>query len=245
MASSVRIGSRGTGAWRGPMSARPRRASVPRAAGARADRRPPPRSSPAPSTDEPPHFRQRAAGDSNPWKIGHVGAVSLCSSFDDDEVVHRDHLRPAVFRMLLSVPGGTSAEGWPATVSLPVFLGCLSWRWEPSTTTSRQPPSCSSRSRSRTFTGECLAKHARRVQPRLRLCKFAARDRGWIRSRKPGVYPMAAARALQKLPRWSRRAEAGTATPDPYFWAERMKAATSFFSCACADGRMYIMWPPS
>jgi hypothetical protein len=46
---------------------------------------------------------------------------------------------------------------------------------------------------------------------------------------------------LQKPPRWSRRAKARTATPAPYFCAERMNAATSFFSSACADGRMYIM----
>jgi 5-methylcytosine-specific restriction endonuclease McrA len=119
------------------------------------------------ATDEPPHFRQRPARNSDTGKIRDVGAVTSCASFDDDEVVHRDHLRPAVFRMLCNVPGGTSAEGWPATVSRPVFPGCLSWRWEPSTTTSCHPSARSSRSRSRTFTGDCLATPARRLQPRL------------------------------------------------------------------------------
>ncbi len=33
--------------------------------------------------------------------------------------------------MLLSVPGGTSRPSLPATVTVPVFVGCLNWRWLP------------------------------------------------------------------------------------------------------------------
>jgi hypothetical protein len=31
-------------------------------------------------------------------------------------------LSPACFKMLFNVPGGTSAEGWPAIVTVPGFV---------------------------------------------------------------------------------------------------------------------------
>lgn len=80
------------------------------------------------ATNQPPHFQQRAASHANPRQVRNVRTVSLCPSLDDDKVAHEDHLRPAVFRMLCSVPAGTSAEGWPATVTRPFFVGCLNWR---------------------------------------------------------------------------------------------------------------------
>jgi hypothetical protein len=77
------------------------------------------------ATDQPPHFWQRTTSHSDTREVRHVRTVSLRRSLNDDQVIHRDHLRPAFFRMPFNVPGGTSAEGWPATVTRPDFAGCL------------------------------------------------------------------------------------------------------------------------
>jgi hypothetical protein len=116
-------------------------------------------------TDQPPHFRQRTARGTHPWQIRYVRTVASHSPLDDDEIIHGGHLRPAFFIMLFNVPGGTSADGWPATVTRPCFAGCVNWRWDPSTATSRHPSSCSNRSTSLIVTGGCLPASARATTP--------------------------------------------------------------------------------
>lgn len=59
---------------------------------------------------------------------------------------------------------------------------------------------------------------------------------------RAGSQPKVRARPPRITAAGSRRgATVGQRPPE----ADRMNAATSRFSCACADGRMYIMWPPS
>ena len=84
----------------------------------------------------------------------------------------------------------------------------------------------------------CALAPAWRMAAWFRCSKFAARDRGWIRSRKPGAKPIDITRAWQELRPAQRRALRelpclpSRSNLDPYFWAERMKAATSLFSSA-------------
>ena len=56
-------------------------------------------------------------------KVGYVGTKAAGALFDDHQVLHvRPHFfKPACFRMLLKVPGGTSTLGLPAIVTVPAF----------------------------------------------------------------------------------------------------------------------------
>ena len=59
-------------------------------------------------------------------------------------------VQPACLKMLDNVPGGTVWLGWPATVTRPVFVGCLNWRCPPFAFTRTPPSGFSRRSTSRT-----------------------------------------------------------------------------------------------
>jgi hypothetical protein len=56
-------------------------------------------------------------------QVGYVCTKAARSLFDDNQVLHiRPHFfKPACFRMLLKVPGGTSTLGLPATVTVPAL----------------------------------------------------------------------------------------------------------------------------
>src|SRR5262245_34275984 len=83
------------------------------------------------------------------WYVSRIVAFGL---FDHDRVTHqRCSLRPACFKMLFKVPGATSSDGLPATVTRPGFLGCLYWRWLPRVATRNQPSASISLTTSRTF----------------------------------------------------------------------------------------------
>ena len=59
-------------------------------------------------------------------EIRYVGAEGRGALFDNDQVAHLMSpylLRPACFKTLFSVPGGTSIPGLPATVTVPDFVG--------------------------------------------------------------------------------------------------------------------------
>jgi hypothetical protein len=55
------------------------------------------------------------------WKIWDIGTKAAGALLNDYKVLHvRPHFfRPACFRMLFNVPGGTSTLGLPATVTVP------------------------------------------------------------------------------------------------------------------------------
>ena len=55
-------------------------------------------------------------------KIRHIGAERCRAFFDDCNVVH--FFKPACFKILLSVPGGTSTLSFPAIVTVP---GLVAW----------------------------------------------------------------------------------------------------------------------
>ena len=60
------------------------------------------------------------------WEIRNVRTKRRGSFFDDYEVAHfisSYFLSPACFSALLSVPGGISMLGFPATVTVPGLLG--------------------------------------------------------------------------------------------------------------------------
>lgn len=73
--------------------------------------------------------------------------------------------------MLLSVPGGMSRLGLPATVTVPFFVSCLNCRWLPLVLTRYQPSFFSSLITSRTFmledtNGDDLQRNNRFVEQR-------------------------------------------------------------------------------
>src|SRR5262245_20184878 len=86
-------------------------------------------------------------------KIRHVSGVVPVSFFDNYRVSHSIayRLSPACLRILFNVPGGKSSLGFPATVTRPVLLGCLNWRWLPRVATWIQPSRRSIPSTSDTF----------------------------------------------------------------------------------------------
>jgi len=67
------------------------------------------------------YFFPRIGGRDATRKIGHIRTKAAGALFDDYQVLHvRPHFfKPACFRMLLKVPGGTSTLGLPATVTVP------------------------------------------------------------------------------------------------------------------------------
>src|SRR5579864_8546042 len=87
-------------------------------------------------------------------QIGHVGAEAVPALFHNHQVLHYGlrPFSPACFRMLFSVPGGTSRFGLPATVTVPGLTVCLNCWWLPAVLTSLHPSSCSIRMISRNFT---------------------------------------------------------------------------------------------
>jgi hypothetical protein len=58
-------------------------------------------------------------------QIRDIGTVAILTFFYDYQIFHGHYFSPACFRMLLSVPTGTSIPGFPDTVTVPNFLGCL------------------------------------------------------------------------------------------------------------------------
>src|SRR6185295_19662211 len=88
-------------------------------------------------------------------KVWNVCAVTCPALLNHNEVFHNSYLshflRPALLRMLLSVPGGMSMPSFPATVTVPGLSGCSNCLWLPLVRTWRQPSSCNSRITSRTF----------------------------------------------------------------------------------------------
>src|SRR5713101_3987844 len=85
-------------------------------------------------------------------QVGHIGRVVCLRFFDHDRVAHyRFSFRPACFKMLCSVPGARSSEGFPAIVTRPGLRGCLNCRWLPRIATRNQPSSSIIHIASRTF----------------------------------------------------------------------------------------------
>ena len=66
-----------------------------------------------------------AAGNSKARQLGSIGTEAAPTLLDDDRVP--DHFigpfNRACRRMLISVPGGTSVLGFPATVTVPGLMG--------------------------------------------------------------------------------------------------------------------------
>ncbi len=60
-----------------------------------------------------------------PRKVRHISAIAAWSLFNHNHVTHKltPYSSPACFNALLSVPGGTSTLGLPATVTVPGFEG--------------------------------------------------------------------------------------------------------------------------
>ena len=78
-------------------------------------------------TDEPQRFIPCLSGCDTAGKIRDIGSERRGALFDHNEVTHLELsylFRPACFSTLLSVPGGTSTPGLPATVTIPGFVGC-------------------------------------------------------------------------------------------------------------------------
>jgi len=61
-----------------------------------------------------------------PRQIRDVSPESVLTLLNDNQVLHKRYLSPACFKMLFSVPGGTSIPGIPETVTVPGFCGCWS-----------------------------------------------------------------------------------------------------------------------
>jgi hypothetical protein len=60
------------------------------------------------------------------WQIGNVRPETSFALFNHDGIFHiYTYFKPACFRMLFNVPGGTSMPGFPDTVTVPRFVGCL------------------------------------------------------------------------------------------------------------------------
>ena len=53
-------------------------------------------------------------------EIGGISAPTITRFLIDDEILH---FKPACLRILFSVPGGSSADGCPATVTVPGVEG--------------------------------------------------------------------------------------------------------------------------
>jgi len=68
----------------------------------------------------------RFAGGNASRKVGHICPEGCGAFLDYDEIAHFPasyFFSPACFNALLSVPGGTSMPGFPATVTVPGLLG--------------------------------------------------------------------------------------------------------------------------
>ena len=67
-----------------------------------------------------------APTDTQPGKVGNVGAKAFLTFLDDYEVLHRwsSFFRPACLSTLFKVPGVTSEPVFPDTVTVPRLTGC-------------------------------------------------------------------------------------------------------------------------
>ncbi len=74
------------------------------------------------------YFAASFSGREASGKIWDVCAVTRPALLNHNEIFHNSclshFLRPAILRMLLSVPGGMSMPSFPATVTVPGFSGC-------------------------------------------------------------------------------------------------------------------------
>jgi len=68
-------------------------------------------------------------------QVRHVGAKTSFTFLNYNSVsqfiVPPVYFKPACFRILFNVPGGTSTFGLPDTVTVPDLFGFLNWRWLP------------------------------------------------------------------------------------------------------------------
>ena len=101
--------------------------------------------------DKNDNFRASFRSCDAPRKVRHICSVSIFAFFDYDEIFHVLDFIPACLRILFSVPGGMSIPGFPDTVTVPRFEGCLNCRWLPRVRTSTQPSFFNSRRSIRTF----------------------------------------------------------------------------------------------
>ena len=69
------------------------------------------------------YFGSRFTDRNTPRQVWHISTKTGCTSFNYDQILHlQPHFfRPACFRMLLRVPGGTSTLSLPAKVTVPDF----------------------------------------------------------------------------------------------------------------------------
>src|SRR5260221_4167763 len=85
-------------------------------------------------------------------QVRRVGREIAVGPFHHDQKTpHHRSSRLACTRILLRVPGARSSFGWPATVTRPGLVGCLSCMWLPRVATATQPSSRSNRRTSRIF----------------------------------------------------------------------------------------------
>jgi len=105
-------------------------------------------------TDQTLDFLARLADGDRPRKVWDPGAPARVALLEDHRVIaYRSRpFRPALLRIALSVPRGTSVLGLPATVTVPGFVGWRNWRWLPRWRSNRQPSCSINRMTSRTFT---------------------------------------------------------------------------------------------
>src|SRR5438067_1008025 len=75
------------------------------------------------------HLGDRGPRCNAPRQVGHVGTVVRLALLNDDGIPHSSvsPFSAACFRMLLSVPGLTSSDGLPGTVTVPDLVGW--WKW--------------------------------------------------------------------------------------------------------------------
>ena len=76
--------------------------------------------------DQFPHLGPALRDGDAAWQVRYICTITSLALLDNDGVAHR--FSPACLRMLLSVPGGTSRLGSPATVTVPDFVGCSNCR---------------------------------------------------------------------------------------------------------------------
>ena len=76
-------------------------------------------------TNELEYLITRFAGGNTPGQVGYIGTERGRALLDDDKVLHGlpHFLSPACFSALFKVPGGMSTLGFPATVTVPGFVG--------------------------------------------------------------------------------------------------------------------------
>lgn len=82
-------------------------------------------------SDELKHFFPRLTYSHTTREVRNMRSPARLASFNHYHVPHLDvsqPLRPACLRMAFNVPGGMSTPVFPATVTVPGFVGCLNCR---------------------------------------------------------------------------------------------------------------------